>query len=92
MGHPYIVCGAKDGQTAKRLLRVIGGGDEAVERLLDAARAMLADPWGRERASIGLLSSSINTWVRRALPPESTWAPRMPSDFELTEWGRGSCE
>jgi DNA-binding transcriptional ArsR family regulator len=64
-GKAYIVTGSKDGATVKRLLAALdadtaGGGLAELKR---AALAMLADhKWGRERASIGLLSSQINTW------------------------------
>ncbi len=63
-GQAYIVAGGKDGATVKRLLAALdadtaGGGLGELQR---ATRAMLADSWGRPRATIGLLSSLINTW------------------------------
>jgi len=57
LGRGYIVAGGKDGATVKRLLKAM-----ALPELQKAAKAMMADPWGRERASIGLLASQINAW------------------------------
>lgn len=56
-GKAYIVAGGKDGATVKRLLKSLSPDD-----LMQATRNMLADPWGREKACIGLLGSQINTW------------------------------
>ena len=58
IGRKYIVSGAKDGALVKSLL-----GKLSLDELKQATRNMLADSWGRERASIGLLSSQINTWL-----------------------------
>ncbi len=57
LDRPYIVTGGKDGTIIKRLLQSV-----PLEELQQAARNMLADAWGKDRASIGLLSSQINTW------------------------------
>jgi hypothetical protein len=57
LGRDYVVVGAKDGATIKRLLRSL-----SPDELQRAARNMLADSWGKDRASIGLLGSQINTW------------------------------
>ena len=57
-GRKYIVSGAKDGNLVKLLL-----GKLSLDELKQATQNMLADSWGRERASIGLLSSQINTWL-----------------------------
>lgn len=63
LGRPYIVTGGKDGATAKRLLLKLDGVERcALAALKKAALNMLADDWGRERASVGLLSSQLNTW------------------------------
>lgn len=56
-GVKYIVQGAKDGATVKRLLSTL-----APDEIKSAAHVMLADDWGGQRASIGLLSSQINAW------------------------------
>jgi hypothetical protein len=56
-GVKYFVQGAKDGAMVKRLLQTL-----SPEELKAAAQAMLADSWGSQRASIGLLSSQINAW------------------------------
>ena len=71
-GNRYIVSGGKDGATVKRLLRQLDGdGRDPVAELQAATGAMLADPWGRERASIGLLAGQINTWRSKARPEQS---------------------
>lgn len=63
-GRPYIVQGAKDGATVKRLLHALDGdGNDAPGQLRQAAQAMLADSWGRPKADIGLLASKINAWL-----------------------------
>jgi hypothetical protein len=54
----------------KRLLRKLDGdGRDPLVELQAAAEAMLADGWGRDRASIGLLSSQVNTWRKKAPKP-----------------------
>jgi hypothetical protein len=53
----YIVLGGKDGATIKRLLQSL-----SLSELQEAAKNMLADTWGKDRASIGVLASQINTW------------------------------
>jgi hypothetical protein len=64
LGRAYIVTPGKDGATIKRLLRGLGGdGRDPLAELQMATAAMLADEWGRERASIGLLAAQINTWL-----------------------------
>ncbi len=55
----YIVAGGKEGRLVKGLLKQVG-----VEKLKDAAEVMLADKWGRKNASIAILASQINTWLR----------------------------
>jgi len=57
LGRPYVVNGAKDGATVKRLLRSL-----SLDELQRAAGAMFCDEWGKERASVGLLASQINSW------------------------------
>jgi len=65
-GTSYVVCGAKDGALIKGLLRKLDGdGRDPLVDLQAAAEAMLADKWGKDRASIGLLSSQINTWRKK---------------------------
>lgn len=54
---PYIVSYGKEGRLVKRLLQSL-----SPDELRAATRNMLADKWGKEKASIGLLSSQINTW------------------------------
>lgn len=69
-GISYVICGAKDGALVKGLLRKLDGdGRDPLVDLQAAADAMFADGWGRERASIGLLSSQINTWRKKAPKP-----------------------
>lgn len=65
-GVSYVVSGAKDGALVKGLLRKLelDGRDPLVD-LQAAAEAMLADKWGKDRASIGLLSSQINAWRKK---------------------------
>jgi hypothetical protein len=64
LGREYVVTPGKDGATIKRLLRSVDGdGKDPVAELQRATGAMLADPWGRDRASIGLLAGQINTWL-----------------------------
>lgn len=64
MGRGYIVNAGKDGATVKSLLRALDrNGTDPVARLQQAARNMLADRWARQRASMGLLASQINTWL-----------------------------
>lgn len=59
----YLVNGGKDGETIKRLLSALDKTDIcALAALKKAARTMLADEWGGPKASIGLLSSQLNTW------------------------------
>jgi len=67
VGKPYIVTGGKDGATIKRLLAAVGGnGIDPLQELQQATGNMLADTWGRGRASIGLLASQINSWRSKA--------------------------
>jgi hypothetical protein len=80
VGRTYIVKHGKDGKTVKDLLGSMDGdGICALAELKAAARVMLADPWGRDRASIGLLASQINTWRGGGKPPstgrQSTFTP-----------------
>ncbi|MEI7836726.1 MAG: helix-turn-helix domain-containing protein [Planctomycetota bacterium] len=62
-GRKYIVAGGKDGKLVKTLLAAIGLGE-----LQRAAAAMLSDPWGRDKADVGLLSSQINRWTKAGTP------------------------
>ena len=71
-GNAYVVVWGKDSATVKRLLRQLdGAGVDPVAELQAATAAMLADAWGRERASIGLLAAQINTWRSKARPEQS---------------------
>lgn len=72
LGRAYVVVGGKDGATVKRLLKSL-----SLDELKTAAKKMLADPWGKERASIGLLASQINTWRggTRQVGRKSTFTP-----------------
>ena len=64
-GQKYVVAGGKDGTLVKRLLASLGGnGVDPLEELQRAARTMLADNWGKDRADIGLLSAKINSWLK----------------------------
>ena len=63
IGRAYVVAGGKDGQLIKSLLGKVGARGDALAELQRAARNMFADPWGKDRADIGLLSSKINTWL-----------------------------
>ncbi len=56
-GRAYVVAGGKDGATVKQLLRSL-----SLDELKTAAENMLGDSWGKERASVGLLASQVNTW------------------------------
>jgi len=69
-GTKYVFAGAKDGQLVGDLLRKTGG----LAALQAAAENMLADPWGRDKADIGLLSSKLNNWLKpaRASPARHT--------------------
>lgn len=63
LGRPYIVTGGKDGANVKRMLSALDRVEIcALSALKQSAGRMLDDPWGRERASIGLLSSQLNSW------------------------------
>jgi hypothetical protein len=65
-GNAYIVVsGAKDGALIKKLLGRLDG-DDPLAGLQAAAQAMLADDWGRDGASIGLLASQINRWRKKS--------------------------
>jgi len=55
---PYIVSHGKDQKIVKTLLQQL-----TVDQLKLATTAMLADPWGGPRASIGLLLSGLNQWL-----------------------------
>lgn len=57
LGRPYIVISGKDGAIIKQLLQ-----SQSVNELQQAAGNMLADGWGKEHASVGLLANQINTW------------------------------
>jgi hypothetical protein len=63
---PYVLSGGKDGATVKRLLHALDGNGDALAELQQAARNMLADPWGKDRADVGLLGSKINSWLGKA--------------------------
>lgn len=68
VGRDYLFAGAKEGKNVKDLLRKLGNGDGVTEPLAElqaAATTMLADRYGRENASIGLLTSQINQWRTR---------------------------
>ena len=56
-GVKYIVQGGKDAKNVQRLLRSM-----SLEELQQAAAKMFSDPWGKDKADIGLLTSKINTW------------------------------
>jgi len=79
LGREYVVTPGKDGATIKRLLRSLDGhGKDAVAELQRATGAMLADDWGKERASIGVLASQINAWrgePGRAVARRSGYTP-----------------
>ena len=69
LGRAYVVCGAKDGMLTRSLLRRLSvDGQDGLAALQAAARTMLADDWGQNKADLGLLSSQINKW---AAPPAS---------------------
>lgn len=65
LGRKYIVSGGKEGTLVKRLLEQM-----TLAELKEAAVCMFTDDWARqfEIASIGLLSSQINTWRRTKTP------------------------
>ncbi|MCX5670335.1 MAG: hypothetical protein NTU94_03300 [Planctomycetota bacterium] len=70
LGINYVVVGGKDGALVKGLLRNLDSdGRDPLVDLQAAAEAMLADKWGREHASIGVLSSQINEWRKKAPKP-----------------------
>jgi hypothetical protein len=63
-GRAYVVCGAKDGATVKRLLVSLGKTHKVpLDGLAMAAQRMFEDEWGCASASIGVLSSQINRWL-----------------------------
>ncbi len=80
-GRAYIVSGGKDGMAVKSLLGAIGRepGVEPLAELQRATEQMLADSWGRDKASIGLLRSSINKWRARDPVPQQSFFPVKPS-------------
>ena len=64
-GQKYVVAGGKEGALVKRLLASLSGnGVDTLEELQRAARTMMADDWGKDRADIGLLSAKINSWLK----------------------------
>jgi len=81
LGRPYIPsCGSSDpygaeGKLIKGLLvRLDGKTICAMAELKRAARNMLADTWGREKADIGLLSSKLNSWLGNGQKPKGKGA------------------
>ena len=63
-GRGYIVQGSKDGGLVKGLLKRLDAADgDGLTAMKRAAEAMLADSWGKSRASVGLLASQINAWL-----------------------------
>ena len=62
-GIAYDFQGGKDGAALKALLKKY-----TVKELQAMATAMLADPWGRENASIALLRGQVNRWRQKAKP------------------------
>ena len=62
-GIAYDFQGGKDGAALKALLKKY-----TVKELQAMTTAMLADPWGRENASIALLRSQVNRWRQKAAP------------------------
>ena len=78
-GRSYVVTGAKDGATVKRLLAAMDReGLDALAELQRAAGNMLADDWACDKASIGLLSAQINKWRGK---PTTTSQRRKPASF-----------
>ena len=75
LGRKYIVTGAKDGNLVKALL-----GKLSLDELKLATRNMLADAWGQSRASIGLLSSQINTWLNDTSDPSKGETPEQQAE------------
>jgi len=67
VGREYVVTWPKESAIVKKLLGQIDatgdGGDSAVAELQRAAGNMLADPWGRDKGDVGLLSSKLNSWL-----------------------------
>lgn len=64
LGRPYIFSDGKDENLIKALLRKLdSNGNDPLAELQRASRNMLADPWGKKRADIGLLCSKINSWL-----------------------------
>ncbi|OPZ23707.1 MAG: hypothetical protein BWZ02_03121 [Lentisphaerae bacterium ADurb.BinA184] len=65
-GQAYIVAGGKDGATVKRLLAALDRDRAVVCGLAELKRAALAmlndEKWGRDNASVGVLSAQINKW------------------------------
>lgn len=66
-GRPYVVVGGKDGATVKRLLRQLD-----LDELKAAAEAMLADPFWRDKADMGVLASKVNQFRRATAASAST--------------------
>ena len=60
LGRKYIMAPAKEGKLIKDLLKQL-----SLDELKRAALNMLANPWARDKADIGLLKSKINTWQNR---------------------------
>jgi hypothetical protein len=89
LGRPYIVQDGKDGKLVKRLLKSLDGNGsaDAPAELQRAAGNMLADSWGRERASIGLLVSQINTWRGGPTQRQTTRASKFtPAETSGTDY------
>lgn len=81
-GRPYVVNGGKDGATIKRLLQSL-----SLEELQQATGNMLADPWGKEKADIGLLASKINSWRGKATHPKVQRSGYTPAKTNGTDYG-----
>jgi len=82
LGRDYIIVHKKDEKIVKSMLQALGGnGADPVDVLVDATRTMLADEWGREAASIGILLSQINRWRGggRAAKRGATFTPATAS-------------
>ena len=77
VGRDYIISGGKDGQLVKSLLSKL-----SLDQLKQAAQNMLADDWGQSKASIGILSSQINSWLgtgKRQQTSSGTFTPALGS-------------